>query len=118
MLHCFTCCVCLHTAPYVSAFESRRLNETHFNITISLLYTGGGDIITFSVYFREHNSIEWSAQPVMIVQLDSASALEYRGTISGEEIRGKGPLEFELRVENGLGFMNRTGSGLEISGEQ
>ena len=54
----------------------------------------------------------------MVVVLDAAFALEYRGIISSDAIRGKGPLEFELRVENGLGFMNRTGSGLEISGEQ
>ena len=53
----------------------------------------------------------------MVVELDAASALEYQGTISGEIIRGKGPLEFELRVENGKGFMNRTGSVLEKSGE-
>ena len=106
------------TAPYVTNFESRRLNETHFNISISLLYTGGGDTTTFYVYFRELNHIEWSPEPIMIVVLDSASTLEFQfhGTISAEEIRGKGPLEFELRVENGLGFMNRTGSGLEISG--
>ena len=52
----------------------------------------------------------------MIVVLDSVLALEYHGVVTAEEIRGKGPLEFELRVENGLGFMNRSGSGLEISG--
>ena len=54
----------------------------------------------------------------MVISLDSALALEYHGVISGEEkLRGKGPLEFELRVKNSLGFMNRTGSGPEISGE-
>lgn len=98
-------------------FEARRLNETHFNISISLLYTGGGEITKFSVYFREQHTISWSEHPVMIVELPSYLALDYQGVISGEEIKGKGPLEFELRVENGLGFMNRTGSGLEISGK-
>ena len=100
----------------MSYFESRRLNETHFNISLSLLYTGGGDKVTFSVYFRELNSVEWSAEPIMTVELDAGLDLEYHGTISGDVIRGKGPLEFELRVENGLGYKNRTGSGLEISG--
>ena len=104
-------------APYVSLFEARRLNETHFNISISLLYTGGGDTTTFSVYFREQDSIEWSSDPIMVLILDSLQALEYHGVISGEEkLRGKGPLEFELRVKNGRGFMNRTGSGPEKSG--
>ena len=108
---------CFLLAPYVSLFEARRLNETHFNISISLLYTGGGDTTTFSVYFREWHSIEWSSDPIMVLLLDSPQALEYHGVISGEEkLRGKGPLEFELRVKNGRGFMNRTGSGLEISG--
>jgi hypothetical protein len=103
-------------APYVSLFEARRLNETHFNISISLLYTGGGDTTTFSVYFREQDSIEWSSDPIMVLILDSLQALEYHGVISGEEkLRGKGPLEFELRVKNGRGFMNRTGSGPEKS---
>ena len=98
------------------SFESRRLNETHFNISVSLLYTGGGDTTTFSVYFRELNSVEWSEEPIMTVELDSVLALEYHGIISGEAIRGKGPLEFELRVVNGFRLMNRTGSG-EISGK-
>ena len=52
----------------------------------------------------------------MIVVLDSVLALGYHGVVTGNDIRGKGPLEFELRVENGLGFMDRTGSVLEISG--
>ena len=100
----------------MTLFEARRLNETHFNISISLLYTGGGETTIFSVYFREQHTISWSFQPVMRVSIDSALALEYRGVISGEEIRGKGPLEFELWVENGEKFMNRTGSVPEISG--
>lgn len=106
----------LSAAPYVTLFEARRLNETHFNISISLLYTGGGDITTFSVYFREWYSLQWSSQPIMVLSLDSEMALEYHGVISGDEtLRGKGPLEFELRVKNGEGFINRTGSRLEIS---
>ena len=107
----------LITAPSISYFEARRLNESHFNISVTLRYTGGGDTTTFSIYFRESNTIEWSKEPVMIVRLDSALALNWRGVISGEEIRGKGPLEFELRVANGVGFMNRTGAVMEISGQ-
>ena len=53
----------------------------------------------------------------MKVFIDSSLALEYHGVISGEQTRGKGPLEFGLRVENGLGFMNRSVSSFEISGK-
>ena len=109
--------IVLPTAPLVSSFEARRLNDTHFNVSITLDYTGGGDTTTFSIYFREHKTIQWSQTPVMVVQLDAEDALKYHGTISGEEIRGKGPLEFELRVENGMGFMGRKGPVLEISGQ-
>ena len=78
-----------------TSFELHQVNEIHFNVSISLRYTGGGDTITFSVYFCEINNIEWSRDPVMVVELDAVSVLEYQGTISGEI---KGPLEFELHA--------------------
>ena len=54
---------------------------------------------------------------VELIEYDTEDALKYHGTISGEEIRGKGPLEFELRVANGMGFMARKGPVMEISGQ-
>ena len=109
----------LSPAPYISHFESRRLNETHFNLSLSLLYTGGGDITQISVSFREASSRypvsrEWV--PISGLNLILVSTLEWNGVILGEEFRGKGPLEFEVTVENEVGFMNTSGPVDELSG--
>ena len=95
------------------------MNESHFNLSLSLLYTSGGDITHISVSFREANSRYPSSREwiqISGLNLTPVSNLEWNGVISGEEFRGKGPLEFEVTVENGVGFMNTSSPVVEMSG--
>ena len=95
------------------------MNETHFNLSLSLLYTGGGDITQVSVSFREANSRYLSSREwiqISGLNLTPMSNLEWNGVIFGEEFRGKGPLEFEVTVENEVGFMNTSSPVVEMSG--
>ena len=49
--------------------------------------------------------------------LAPSSSLQWNRVVSGEVFRGKGPLEFEMIVENEAGFMNNSGPVPEIAGQ-
>ena len=64
---------------------------------------------------RAPASREWILAPGGI--LAPFPSLEWNRVVSGEVFRGKGPLEFEMIVENEAGFMNNSGPVPEIAGQ-
>lgn len=54
------------------------MNATAFNLTLSVIYTGGGDIETFGVRVREDEMSPWTPAGVVVpVQSKSSSRLWY-----------------------------------------
>ena len=76
---------------------------TAFSLTVTLEYTGGGDITTFTVSFRETGTTEWN--PIEVIATRSDSNLELSGVIVTEKL-GMGHMEFQVAVGNEFGLLN------------
>ena len=76
-----------------------RLNMTSFNISVSLLYTGGGEISHFMVSFRKWNGTKWGDEVLVSVNQSCADQqLSWHGIVTSKKL-GE-PSEFQVVVVN------------------
>ena len=108
--------VFVHLAPSIAYFEPWRINATHFNVSIGLKSTGGGRRTTFKIRARV-NPDDWPVTPLAEFVIESLPLeLEWKGIIFLDTFQRMGPLQFELVVENGVGFRERGNPVNENSG--
>ena len=91
-----------HTAPNVKSFRALRVNSTTFNLTLEVVYTGGGDIELFSIRFQYPNSntlmMVASLKPV---QSQTVPQLWY-AIVADEQFAGMDEPNFEVTVFNAM----------------
>ena len=103
-------------APNVTSVKVKRLNATSFNISTSLLYTGGGGVTHFSISFRRRNGTEWSeALNVQAYTSDMEQRLHWYGIVTDD---GLGvPSELHVAVVNDDGHQSSPHTIQEVLGE-
>ena len=79
------------------------MDESSFQLTVVLEYTGGGDITHFTVSFRSVGTTEWiPLGEVEATRSRPESNLEWNGVLTNEEF-SSGQIEFEVVVVNARG---------------
>ena len=89
--------------PAVDKFRALRLNDTAFNLTLTVIYTGGGDIDTFAVRFREGRMSPWAPAGVVApIQSRLSSRLWYT-VLSNSMFQSIEEPQFEVIIANTMG---------------
>lgn len=106
----------MHPAPNVMSVNAERLNMTSFNITTSLLYTGGSDITHFSVSFWKRNRTEWSdGLSVEAHASGTGMGLDWFGIMTSDGLAE--PSELRVVVVNDVGHRSSPQTVQEKLGE-
>ena len=79
------------------------MNSTSFNLTLSVIYTGGGDIETFAVSFQEPGSNQMTEATLEIpLQSQTKSNLWY-AVVTNTLFANIEEPEFEVNIRNTMG---------------
>ena len=102
--------VTLEGPPSISLLRVERLNRTWFSVSLSLAYTGGGDISTLTVFYKPTGN---NRSPTRLPSIPPEGVgLSVGGVVMlTEQLHGHGveqeaglELEFVVTVENEFGF--------------
>ena len=89
---------------------------TAFSLTVTLEYTGGGDITTFIVSFRETGTTEWNI--VNSVSFQPSSSLTWATVFTIDNTLAVGILEFEVSLGNAEGLESTAAVVQEAQGRR
>ena len=81
---------------------------TTFNLSVSLAYTGGGDITNFRVSFRKIGTTPWSLLQDISATPSPHSNLLWSVLVSSNEFATYSQVEFMLNVTNQHGFVSNS----------
>ena len=108
----------LYTAPSVEAITVLRINQTAYRISTELLYTGGGDIINFTVSFRISGQVEWSTATTILAEVVlNSSNLHWAGVTVSSEFAVYSMVEFRVQATNEAGRTTSETVINELQGE-
>ena len=94
------------TAPSITSLEVTRLNRTTFNLSVSLAYTGGGDITHFRVSFRDTRTTPWTPPENIPVTSSPDSSLVWSGVMQRDEFDTSMSLTFQVLAVNMEGLVS------------
>ena len=94
------------TAPSITSLDVTRLNMTTFNLSVSLAYTGGGDITHFRVSFRDTRTTPWTPPENIPVTSSPDSSLVWTGVMRRDEFDTSTSLTFQVLAVNMEGLVS------------
>ena len=98
--------------PLVSSVDIVRVNQTAFQLTVNVDYTGGGDITHFTVSFRKSGSTD-DFNHLGDIPASPQSMLVWNGVITNAEFASLEVLEFDVTVNNERSFSSTTSSPVQ-----
>ncbi len=107
-----------HTAPSSPHLTVERIGSAVFNITISLAYTGGGNITQFilEVRSKENPTAGWRSLGAFEA-VPTGNILEWRVIAMHDQYLSEQGLEFRIAIMNTRGHVSEPSLHLEPYGE-
>ena len=89
----------MHVAPAIKGFRALRVNNTAFNFTLEVFYTGGGDIKQFSI---ENGSSSFILLTSVTPVLSQTSPRQWYIVITDSIFDGLEDPRFNINVTNAM----------------
>ena len=90
-----------HLAPSVEKLRALRVNDTTFNFTLEVFYTGGGDIEQFIIQLQQSGSSTFiTVTTVAPVQSQTSPRLWYAIVVDPDVFDGLEDPQFNINIVN------------------